>query len=73
MTTKSKTERIGKIEIDITGPQGNAYCLLGYARQYGKQIGIDVKAVQTEMTSGNYENLLNVFDKYFGEYIDLLR
>jgi len=62
-----------KIEIDLTGPDGNAFVLLGYAKDLSKQLGIDYKKVEAGMTSSDYENLLNVFDKYFGEYVILYR
>jgi hypothetical protein len=62
-----------RIEIDISGPAGNAFALMGSARSYAKQLGLDPKPITEEMMSGDYENLLQVFDKYFGEYIDLVR
>lgn len=62
-----------EIVIDITGPQGNAFCLLGYAKDFAKQLGLDYDQINTEMTSGDYENLLSVFDKYFGDYVILER
>lgn len=61
------------IEIDITGPQGNAFFLLGLAQRYAKQLGLDVELVNAEMTSGDYENLVQVFDGYFGDYVILYR
>lgn len=71
-----KKERRGKIEIDLTGPEGNAFVLRGYAQRYGKQLGWDKEKqdeVRKEMTSGDYENLIQVFDKYFGDFVDLMR
>ena len=71
-----KRERQGKIEIDLTGPEGNAFVLMGYAQQYGKQLEWDKEKqdeVRKEMTSGDYENLIQVFDKYFGDFVDLMR
>jgi hypothetical protein len=62
-----------RIEIDISGPAGNAFALMGSARNYAKQLGLDPKPIIEEMMSGDYENLLQSFDKYFGEYIDLVR
>jgi hypothetical protein len=59
--------------IDLTGPEGNAFCLLAYARRWGKELGKDTAAIHKEMTSGDYEHLLEVFDREFGEYADLLR
>ena len=29
------------IEIDLTGPEGNAYVLLGYADKFSRQLGHD--------------------------------
>ena len=45
MAIIKKQPRVGKIEIDITGSQGNAFVILGYARQYAKQLGMDSKPV----------------------------
>jgi len=63
----------GRYIIDLTGPQGNAYVLLGYAQDFGRQLKLDYKNIQEEMTSGDYENLVNVFDKYFGNFVILER
>ena len=57
--------------IDLTGPEGNAFCLMGYARRYSRQLGLDSDKVIGEMMRGDYENLLNVFDSYFGDYVIL--
>lgn len=62
-----------KLEIDLTGPDGNAFFLLGYAKTFSKQLGLDHNQVRTEMTSGDYENLINVFDKHFGSFVTLYR
>jgi hypothetical protein len=57
--------------IDLTGPDGNAFFLIGTAKKLARQLNLDGKVIQEEMTSGDYENLITVFDKYFGEYVDL--
>ena len=65
-----------KIEIDLKSSSGNAFVLIGLARQYGKQLNFDntkIDVIVKEMTSGNYENLITVFDRNFGEYIVLIR
>ena len=59
--------------IDLTGPQGNAYALMGMASRYARQLGLDSDVVLAEMQEGNYENLVQVFDRYFGEYVILER
>ena len=69
---KSKEQKLG-IEIDLTGPDGNAFNLIGTASRLAKQLGWDKDAIQKEMMNGNYENLINVFDKYFGEFVTLYR
>jgi hypothetical protein len=61
------------IEIDLTGPQGNAFYLLGTASNLAKQLGFDSKEIQSEMMSGDYENLVKVFDSYFGNFVILYR
>jgi hypothetical protein len=63
----------GPIVIDLTGPQGNAYVLLGYAREYAKQLGRDPGPITEEMMSGDYENLVEVFDREFGSFVVLER
>lgn len=73
MAIIDKKERVGKIIVDLTGPQGNAFWLIGYAGKLGKQLGLDTKKIEEEMTSGDYENLIEVFDGYFGEFVDLER
>jgi hypothetical protein len=59
--------------IDLTGPQGNAFFLLGQAEQYARDLGLDGDQIITEMKSGNYENLIRVFDHYFGDHVILER
>ena len=68
-----------KIEIDLTGPDGNAFVLIGKAIQYAKQLNreadanINIESMKKVMMQGDYENLINTFDEYFGEYITLYR
>lgn len=74
MAIKSVNElKNGKIKIDLTGPDGNAFVLLAYAKNFSKQLGKDFDKIQEEMTSGDYENLLKVFDREFGTFVDLYR
>jgi len=61
------------IEIDLTGPQGNAFYLMGTAKKLANQLGLDSNKILTEMKSGDYENLLQVFDKNFGSFVTLYR
>jgi hypothetical protein len=72
MVIKKKVQS-SKIEIDLTGPQGNAFYLLGIARRFCSQLGKDWEAISKEMQSGDYENLLKVFDREFGSFVTLYR
>jgi hypothetical protein len=69
---RKKTNKDFQI-IDLTGPEGNAWVLMGYARNYAKQLGLNGDTITEEMTAGDYENLLEVFDAYFGSYVILER
>ena len=69
---KSKKESLG-FAIDLTGPDGNAFVLLGYANRLSKQMGLDKHSIQKEMMSGDYEHLVNTFDKHFGHFVTLYR
>ena len=68
---RAKQERTGPIVVDLTGPDGNAFALMGLASRLAKQLGIERPTA--EMMSGDYENLLEVFDKNFGDYVILER
>lgn len=59
--------------IDLTGPEGNAFVLMGYATRFAKQLGLDSSVIIEEMRSGDYENLVQVFDNYFGDFVILER
>ena len=54
-----------EIVIDLTGPDGNAYYLLGLAGRLARQLDLDHDKIVKDMTSGDYEHLLEVFDKTF--------
>ena len=69
---KSKKSLKRGIEIDLTGPDGNAYAVMGYAKRFGKQVGMSdsyITEMLEEMMSSDYENLIKVFDKNFGSVV----
>jgi hypothetical protein len=70
---REKQQQIGPIIIDLTGPQGNAFFLLGYAKKLAKQLGIDYNEIIGDMKSGDYENLIQVFENNFGNFVILER
>ena len=73
MTIKSKSEMRPGIEIDLTGPGGNAFALMGYAKNLARQLEIDSKPIIEDMMSGDYEHLLEVFEEHFGSVVTLYR
>jgi hypothetical protein len=73
MAIKSKNSKKSKLEIDLTGPDGNAFVLIGIAGNLSKQLGLDKSKIQSEMMKGDYENLIKVFDKHFGKFVTLYR
>jgi hypothetical protein len=58
-----------KLEIDLSGPEGNAFYLLGIASNFCKSLGFNKDEVLDKMKSGDYQNLIKVMDSYFGNYI----
>jgi hypothetical protein len=99
-----KKEAPKGIVIDLTGPDGNVFFLMGTAKRLARQLeflhqdelddarkfnqimketGIpltDSPLAETlgdrivqEMMSGDYENAIQVFDRYFGSFVILER
>ena len=77
MAIKSKSERTEhRIEIDLSGPGGNAFYLLKLADDLGKRLGYDRdhrERILDDMRLSTYEMLLQVFDREFGDYVILWR
>ena len=61
------------IVIDLTGPDGNAFTLMSYAKKFSRDLGKDSNELITKMQSGDYDNLINVFDDAFGDFVILER
>ena len=70
---RNKIPNKGPMVIDLTGPDGNAFALMSYAKRFARQLKFDDKKIINEMMSGDYEELLETFDKYFGDYVILER
>lgn len=58
--------------IDLQAPEGNAFAILGLAKQLCAQMGLDAEAITAEMTAGGYGELVRAFDKHFGDLYDIL-
>jgi hypothetical protein len=55
------------VTIDISGPDGNAYYIMGVIQTLLKEKGTneaEIKSVLKDMMSSNYEHLLSVAKKY---------
>jgi hypothetical protein len=75
MIVKGKPQK-SKIEIDLAGPQGNAFYLIGLAENLGRQLKFPkqkIESITDQMMSGDYSNLIEVFDNHFGEFVILYK
>jgi hypothetical protein len=73
---RKKRQRPKQIIIDLTGPDGNAFSLIATAKSLARKMGLDefqVDEIALEMMEGDYENLIQVFDKNFGSFVILER
>jgi hypothetical protein len=61
--------------IDLSGPQGNAFYLLGLVKKTFRRAGDTELGNQIcdEMTKGDYKHLVETFDLYLGNYFDIVR
>ena len=65
-----------EIEIDLTGPEGNAFVLIAYAKRLGKMLGYDddhIERITDEMKLTDYEGLIHTFDREFGSFVTMWR
>ena len=60
--------------IDLQGPQGNAFALIAIADDLLRQLGQRhlFNMMRSEMMSGDYNKLIGIFEKNFGEYVTLV-
>ena len=60
--------------IDLSGPNCNAFALMGYAGDLLRQMGRrhELSALRTEMMAGDYNNLLRIFEENFSDYVELI-
>jgi hypothetical protein len=69
-------ERVEKptgIVIDLAGAEGNAFYILSLAKRLSRTLEKEWHLIQDEMTSGDYDNLVNVFDKHFGDIVTMYK
>ena len=68
---REKTQK--ELVIDLTGPDGNAFALMAYAKKSAVQLGMNYHVIIDEMKQGDYEHLVKTFDFHFGDYVILER
>ena len=68
---RQKTQK--ELVIDLTGPDGNAFALMVYAKRLAEQLGMNYHVIIDEMKQGDYEHLVKTFDFHFGDYVILER
>ena len=76
--TIRKKQQSDKMIIDLTGQDGNAFCLLGLANDLCKKLNrawsdYNFDIIYQDMTRTDYENVVRVFDDYFGHLVILER
>ena len=61
------------IVIDLTGPDGNVFVLMGKAKGFARDLGLDGDEIIKDMMSSDYEHAVKVFDSHFGDFVTILR
>lgn len=62
------------MKLDIDGPKGNAFYIMGVAQQLAKTEGRSataIEAILSDMRSSNYDHLLEVFKREF-PYVEIV-
>lgn len=73
MIVKKEEEQDKRPRIDLTGPDGNAFVLMSMVKRLARDLGLDGDMIVKEMMLGDYENLLDVIEHYFGDYVIMYR
>ena len=79
MTIKDHSEKPikTKVEIDTNEPEGNAFAIMANCKKINNelQLGYDMdKIIFDEMWNAkNYDELLEIVEKYFGDYVIIYR
>jgi hypothetical protein len=62
-----------KIIINLNGPDGNAFVLLGIAKDLAHKHKFSWDSIYKELTDGDYDHLVKTMENYFGDQILFLR
>ena len=61
--------------IDISGPDGNVFAIMGAYKNYARQLKHSrqhQEKIIEEMMSGDYDNVLDIFERELGTVITLI-
>ena len=61
--------------IDLAGEQGNFFSLFGMVSRFGNQMEMSkeqIKAIQEDMKSSDYNHAVEVFTEHFGHVVDII-
>jgi hypothetical protein len=59
--------------VHLSGPDGNAFAIMGLVRRLLKQMGEDPAPILEEMRSGDYDHLLEVAEDAVGDFVIFYR
>lgn len=75
-----KKKQSGMIEIDLTGPDGNVFFLLGMAKKLTRTLNerrgneyLSWDEIKEDMMSDDYDHALEVFEEHFGHIVILYK
>jgi len=60
------------MKYNISGPEGNAFAIMGNVKTWSKQLEMDSQPIIEEMASGDYNNLLRVVVENFGDIVEFV-
>lgn len=58
--------------IDLDGPEGNVFALIGIGIKWCRDTGDDPKKFAADMKAGTYVDAVKTFDRYFGAHVDIV-
>ena len=64
---------LSKITINVNSPEGTSLRLIEVAHQYANKLQLNWTRISKEMLKGDHNHLVEVFNKYFNEYVTLVR
>ena len=62
-----------KITIDLSGPQGGATYLLITAKDLSEKLGVNWDSIYKEIENKDYNNLIEVMEKYFNNNLTFIK